>query len=196
VELDAAAEIGKIRKFGRYAQPTCAVLFVILAVSGPATLVFALSEAGWSVTEARGVGRYFAIGEPEPLSLAAWSLLDATLMFALVCVAVGYLYSLFGALGRGVIHTADNVRRIRRIGQLVFALGAMQIVLPVLTVVLIEAGMLPEPAAWAVDADFGPDALLLLVAGGLVLLISWIMEVGRLASEDAEQMRREAELVV
>ena len=196
VELATTAEIGKIRRFGRYAQASCVVLFVILAVAGPATVVFAVFEAGWSVTEATGVGRYFTVGEPAPLSLAVWSILDATVMFALCGIAVGYLYSLFGALGRGAIHTPDNVRRIRRIGQLVFALGAMQIALPVLTVVLIEVGIIPEPAAWAVDLDFGPDAVLLLVAGSLVLLVSWIIEVGRRTSEDAEQMRREAELIV
>jgi hypothetical protein len=194
--MDSVIEVGKIRKFGRYAQASCLVLLIILAVAGPATAVLAVSAANWSLTEAMGLGRYFAVGEPEPLSLAVWSLLDATLMFALCCLAVSYLYSLFGALGRGAIHTPDNVRRIRRVGQIVFALGVWQIVLPVLTVTLIKVGAFPEPASWAVDLDFGPDSLVLIVTGSLVLLVSWIMEVGRRASEAAEQMRRDAELVV
>ena len=194
--LESSAQIGKIRTFGRYAQATCAVAFIVLAVAGPVTVVLALSASDWSLTEARGLGRYFTVGEPEPVSLAVWSILDAALMFAICCAAVGYLYSLFGALGRGAIYTLDNVRRIRRIGQLAVALGALQIFVPVVTIVLIKVGLFPEPAAWAVDADYGPDTLLLLVAGSLVLLVSWIMEVGRRSAEDAELLRREAELVV
>jgi hypothetical protein len=195
VELESPPEIGKIQKFGRFAQAGCVALFVILAVSGPVTVLVSASESGWSITKLK-LGRYFAIGEPPPMALVMWSVFDVAVMFTLCCVAVGYLYFLFGALGRGSIYTPDNVRRIRRIGQLVFALGALQFTFPVFTLALMAIEVMPKPAAWAVDADFGPDALVLLVAGGLILLVSWIMEVGRRASEDAEQMRRDAELVV
>ena len=193
--MDTVVEVSKIRKFGRYAQASCVVAFAMLGAMGPVTALVAAFESGGSLP-AMKLGRYFAIGEPIPLSLAVWSLLDVTLLFSLCCLAVGYLYALFGALGRGAIHTPDNVRRIRRVGQLAFAGGAFQIVLPVLTLALIALGIMPEPAAWAVDTDFGPDSLVLMIAGGLILLVSWIMEVGRRASEDAEQMRHEAELVV
>jgi hypothetical protein len=193
VTPDDPAEIGKIRRFGRLAQAGCVVLFVMIAVMGPITMYFAeIDSAG----VANGVGRYFTVGAPAPLSLVVWSFVDAALLLGLACVAAAYLYSLFGALGRGSIYTPDNVRRIRRIGQIAFAIGAVQIVLPLLTVALIKVGAIPKPAAWAVDLDFGPDSLLLLIAGGLVLLVSWIMEVGRRTTEDAERLRRDAELVV
>lgn len=195
MELDAA-EVRNIRRFGRFAQASCLVMFAVLAVMGPVAAVFAMIENGWALTATRGLGRYFTVGAPAPLSLAVWSVVDGALIFAIACVGVGYLYSLFGALGRGAIYTPDNVRRIRRIGQLTLALAAAQIVLPALTVALMKIGVFPKPTAWAVDLDFGPDLLLLLLAGVLVLLVSWIMEVGRRVSDAAENMRREAELVV
>jgi hypothetical protein len=191
-----AGEIRKIRRFGRFAQASCFVMFAMLAVMGPVTAVLAMIENDWALTATRGLGRYFTVGTPAPLSLAVWGVLDGALIFAIACIGVGYLYSLFASLGRGAIYTPDNVRRIRRIGQVMFALGTAQIVLPLLTVALMKIGAFPKPAAWAVDLDFGPDTPLLLVAGAVILLVSWIMEAGRRASDDAESMRREAELVV
>ena len=89
-----------------------------------------------------------------------------------------------------------NVRRIRRLGELALAFGALQIVLPIVSLALLNAGIFPASAVSFVPIAINPESLTLLLAGGLIMLASWIMDVGRRTSEDAEQLRRESELVV
>jgi len=57
-------------------------------------------------------------------------------------------------------------------------------------------GVIPATAVSFVDFGIRPDSFTLMIAAGLILLVSWIMEIGRRTSEDAEQLRRESELVV
>ena len=61
---------------------------------------------------------------------------------------------------------------------------------------MLNAGIFPASAVSLIPIAINPESLTLLLAGGLIVLVSWIMEIGRRTSEDAEQLRREAELVV
>jgi lipopolysaccharide export LptBFGC system permease protein LptF len=44
--------------------------------------------------------------------------------------------------------------------------------------------------------ELSPQSLMFMLAGSLIVFVSWIFEIGRRASEDAERLRSEAELTV
>ena len=194
--MDAAAEVIKIQRFGRYAQAGCLAVFAMLAVMGPATWVYVLSGPG-TLDLAVDLGPYdLRADAAAPLSLKIWAMVYELAFFAIAILVVGYLYALFGALARGEIYTLTNVRRIRRIGELILGVGVLQIVLPMTSLMLLNTGVFPETAVSWVSIDIRPDSFSLMIAAGLVLLVSWIMEIGRRTRETAEELRREAELVV
>ena len=176
--LDTSTDVGKIRRFGSYAQVACVALFGIFAISGPVTVLFMPRGPNWTGF----ASVYFAV-----LGVVA---------FTIGLVAIGYLYALFGALAKGEIYSMANVRRIRRLGELALVFGALRIVVPVVSFALLNAGIFPPSAVSFVPIGIPSDSLSLLITGGLILLVSWIMEVGRRTTEDADRMRREAELVV
>jgi hypothetical protein len=191
-----AAEIGKIQKFGRYAQAFCLVAFAMLAIMGPATLAYVLLTPGWEGFTVH-LGPYDMRSDiAPPLALQIWAVMCAVVLFGIGIMALCFLYALFGALGRGEIYTMPNVRRIRRVGERVLALGVLQIVLPMTSLLLLNTGVIPATAVSFVQFGIRPDSFTLMIAAGLILLVSWIMEIGRRTSEDAEHLRREAELVV
>jgi hypothetical protein len=118
------------------------------------------------------------------------------LAFALVAVVVAYLYALFRDLGRGAIYTAANVRRTQRVGAILMALGTLEVLLPLLSALLLRSGVMPPEAVSYLSLELSPQSLMLVLAGSLIVLVSWILEVGRRATEDAERLRSEAELTV
>lgn len=175
-------EMAKVQRYGRYAQACCLVLFIWLAISGPVTVLVALF----------GVGIDFYVSWPSTGVTAVVRVVT----FALVAVAVAYLYALFGDLGRGAVYTAPNVQRTRRVGAILIALGVLGVLSAVLSALLIRIGAVPPEAVSYLPLELSPQWLLFMLAGSLIRLVSWIFEIGRRASEDAERLRSEAELVV
>jgi hypothetical protein len=174
--------MAKVQRYGRYAQACCLVLFVVLAMMGPATVLVALFV----------VPPGFYVSWPS-VGLTA---VARVLAFALVAVVVAYLYALFRDLGRGAIYTAANVRRTQRVGAILMALGTLEVLLPLLSALLLRSGVMPPEAVSYLSLELSPQSLMLVLAGSLIVLVSWILEVGRRATEDAERLRSEAELTV
>lgn len=102
---------------------------------------------------------------------------------AIYLKAFFHLIKLFGLYAEGRIFTLDNVRQIRQLGITMLLLPAVWI--------LVLLAVLPEVAG----AENGlirimPSFPMLAgLGGGIVLLIAWIMDVGR-------EMRDEQELVI
>jgi len=182
MELAPPKEMAKVQRYSRYAQACCLVLFIVLAISGPVTVLVALF----------GVGIDFYVSWPS-IGVTA---VVRVLAFALVAVAVAYLYALFGDLGRGAIYTASNVRRTGRVGAILIALGALEVLLPLLSALLLRTGIAPPAAVSYLPLELSPQSLMFILAGSLIVFVSWIFEIGRRASEDAERLRSEAELTV
>lgn len=182
MELDPPKEMAKVQRYGRYAQACCLVLFIVLAMAGPVSVLVALF----------GVGLDFYVSWPS-IGVTA---LVRVFAFALVAVAVAYLYALFGDLGRGAIYTAPNVRRTGRVGAILIALGALEVLLPLLSALLLRTGIVPPEAVSYLPLALSPQSLMFILAGSLIVCVSWIFEIGRRASEDAERLRGEAELTV
>jgi hypothetical protein len=113
-------------------------------------------------------------------------------VFAILLKLLRHLGGLFGLYAKGIIFAADNVRHIRHIGIAVFMFCATWVyaILAKLLLLILDQ---PVPAAAA-----GPDSigfnvdnypLLGFMTGIIIIIISWIMDVGR-------EMREEQDLTV
>ncbi|HEY8521373.1 MAG TPA: DUF2975 domain-containing protein [Gammaproteobacteria bacterium] len=192
----AQTEAEKIRRFGRYARAlslaviAAAALFALwLAV----TILLGPGPAGVRVS----LGQFFSTADKiTTAGIKVYALLVVALAAGLSLAALLTLRALFADLAAGAIYTAKNVARLRRLGVLTLAMAAAGIVVPVASAALVAAGWIDAASVTRSDHAVGPDPFSLFITGGIILLASWIMEVGRQASDEAEALRREAELVV
>jgi hypothetical protein len=163
------SKIRKISAFSRGARVACAALFGFGLVGSAFTLV--LSILGRNVTGPSGTGF-----TPQFVT------------YGVSLLIVYQLYRLFGSLAAGAIYTHENVRRVRRVGFLWLLWAVLGVLAPVAWNAL-------DPAS--VRYTFSvPDTLSAFVGAGLLLLASWIMDVGRHEKDHAEALQRDADLVI
>ena len=199
---ETEAQVRNIRKFGGYAHTVSAIAgaflvihFVLSAwiiVSGPTPISFKVALGAYSVT-------------PDHLStiqLKTWAFVVVTTVFAILLAVVLHLKRLFSHLAAGSIYTRENVLHLRRVGILALAIAVLQLVLPMISFALVDTGFIDrtlvtfaEPGSGGIFL-LGPSSLSGFFMAALVLLASWIMDVGRQTADDADAMRREADLVI
>lgn len=191
MDLTIPEELLKVQRFGRLARNCC--LFLI-ALTGIGAILLML-----------GVGKGLSINmgpysiQQDQLSTPAllYALLSIGLVLAIIFAGLFHLYSLFNNFAKGGIYTAANVRHIRHLGLLAMAWAVLDIVLPIGSIILLQAGLVNEAAVTKqTRLIFGTSNVPSFITASLLLLASWIMEVGRKTTDEAERMRREAELVV
>lgn len=192
--------IDKIRAFSRSARAVCRALFWFGVVVGIASLLVELLIALFVRNPTPGNadgGVYDHLMSPlTPLPLKLWWLVTMYVWIGLCLAAVRQLQRLFGNMAAGAIHTPENVRRVRYVGLLWLLSAALDIVFPLM---LAAANRLFDMPASAGLADVLPsfdDSLTSFVAAGLVLLASWIMDVGLYEKQHADALRRDADLVI
>lgn len=194
--MHESTEVDRIRKFARYARACCVLLAAMSAILGIWTIgniVLGPGSADFRI----GLGAYDVHGDQlATLGVKTWAFTVVASVYAIVFIGLFHLYCLFGSLAGGAIYTRDNVLRIRRLGELAMAMAVLQLVLPPLSLMVLSTPLIEESAVTPVTRGAGPDSLSLLITAGLVLLASWIMEVGRQTRVEAEEMRREVELTV
>ena len=200
---ETEAQIRNVKKFGRYARQFCMLIGVVVGLSMPVSVASVLASGHWAGTRIR-FGPYSVTGDHLTPPVQAWSILVSTLTFSILLWGVFHLYRLFRNLEAGEIYTKANVLHIRRVGLVAMAMAVVQILFPALTFALIEVGFIDRnllTIANPADGNggilvFGPGSFSGFVTAGLVLLVSWIMDVGRETSDEAAALRREADLVV
>jgi hypothetical protein len=201
---ETEARVRSVQKFGRYARSICGFFAVMLClllfgmtaviVSGP------MPDSGLEI----GLGAYnVTAAQLTTLPIKLWSFVVMMITVGVVAWILLHLHRLFGQLAAGQIYTKHNVWHLRQIGLLMMAMAVFQLILPLISFVLVEVGFIDRALVTFVDSNGEGNALLTgwtsfggFIPAALVLLASWIMDVGREVSEDAEVMRREAELVV
>jgi hypothetical protein len=111
--------------------------------------------------------------------------------------ALGFLYllrSVFANLARGEIFCAANVRNIRNMGSLMIAGGILAWLTPIANATFFMfAG---HDGIEFRDVSIVSGGLAPFAYGGMLILLSWIMAVGLGVREDADELRRDAELVI
>ena len=111
--------------------------------------------------------------------------------------AVYQLYRLFGNLAVGAIYTPENVRRVRHVGLLLLLLTVLlNILIPAALVV--AHGFIEPSVPLDLDRLFPSPPKLFgdFVSPGLILLASWIMDVGLYEKDHADALKRDADLVI
>ena len=101
-----------------------------------------------------------------------------------------HLCRLFDCYARGEIFTAESVRQIRAIGISVFLFIWVWVYQVIARAVLDVPGAVSDGSASGLSvpgASFGtPDPIGAVLTGTMIVLISWIMDVGREMREDQD----------
>jgi hypothetical protein len=82
------------------------------------------------------------------------------------------------------------------VGLLALSGAVLQIAVFAITALLVEFGVIDRELVTGGEAGLGPFSFDSFILAALLLLASWIMDVGRQTTDDADAMRREAELVI
>jgi DUF2975 family protein len=206
-EDEVQVKIRKIRAFGRRGRIVCAALFWLAFVGFVIVPIFALViRTGMLIAGGapaftgpnNGDGSPYDVLQAllSPLQLLVAVFLILGVVLGVWLAALRELQRLFGNLAAGAIYTPENVRRVRNVGLLLLAWAVLGILLPIALVVahrLIDASVPLDP-----DQVFPSLSELFssFVTAGLVLLASWIMDVGLYQKEHADALQRDVELTI
>lgn len=177
------ARLAQVMRTGRIGHRLCVVAMVVVALATAAIVVLALLFPDGQTCDFNGVR--FQCNE---LSAAAKAFVGLSMIVGIALLLVGLyrLSRLFRHYARGEIFTRESVREIRGLGYLALANALVQVVVLVATVVLIgtEQVSLPDNTQLHLQMPFGA-----LITAALILLVSWVMDVGT-------ELREESELTV
>lgn len=195
-EDEVQSKVRKVRAFGRNARFACAVLFGLGWVGiGVLPLIIFLTH-GSSPDSGNGGPYDVLTAAATPLQFKVWALLLLGVGIGVWLATVHQLYRLFGNLAAGAIYTAENVRRVRYVGLLWLLLAVLNIAVP--AALLVAHRFIGASVPIDLDRWFPSFSELFnsFVAAGLVLLVSWIMDVGLYEKDNADVLRREADLTI
>jgi hypothetical protein len=208
-EDEVQAKIRKIRVFGRNARVVCAALFwlpLVLIVIVPLITVIVRPETDVGVgvvptdvprPDNPAAGTYDVMQALlTPLQLMASVFLILGVVIGVWLAALRQLYRLFGNLAAGAIYTPENVRRVRNVGLLLLLWAVLGIVIP--TAIVVASGLIDTSVPIDLDGVFPSLSELFssFTTAGLVLLASWIMDVGLYQKDHADALQRDAELTI
>jgi hypothetical protein len=182
------SKIRKVSTFGRWARVVCSAAFGFGLVGACAMLLMGV----------------FGVFFPGPLSDSGltphqklWALPISGGLIGIWLAIVYQFYRLFGNLAAGAIYTAENIGRLRRVGSLWLLSGVLGFLVPVIWASLVALGLVepsdpPKQQIWFSWSD----SVASFISGGLILLISWVMDVGLYEKDHADALRRDADLVI
>jgi hypothetical protein len=198
VDEKTAREIRYAQLLCRYGRVFCVVLGVLFAVvglTGACVALFGFGAPGMGVD----VGSYVLRGDAMATTASRlWGLCVILAIFTVLLAGLRFMFVLFGNLQRGEIFTDGNVKLLRNLAWVAMLGAALQGTVPLISEFLTALDVLhAEQVLPQVDHPLG----LHLVPGSfitalLLWLASWIMDVGRRTRVEAEQMRRDADLVI
>jgi hypothetical protein len=127
--------------------------------------------------------------------LKLWATLLMSVMAGVMLAGVYQLYRLFGNLAAGAIYTAENVRRVRSVGLLTLLWAVLGVLIPAAWTALFAFGFVDALPGNAEEFSWSL-ALNPFFTAALILLISWIMDVGLYEKDHADELKRDADLVI
>jgi hypothetical protein len=198
-EDEVQSKIRKVRGFGRTARAVSAAIYgfglvstvgmLLVIVLGPfpgTNIKIGMSPDFYTVSKALLTTLQFKVSMFLAFGVVSGVWLSAAYQ----------LYRLFGNLAAGAIYTPENVRRVRYVGLLNLLSVALAVVIP--AALVFAHGVIDASAPIDTDALFPSWSQLIgdFVSAGLILLASWIMDVGLYEKDHADELKREADLVI
>jgi Protein of unknown function (DUF2975) len=197
-EDEVQSEIRKVRAFGRNARVVCAAIFGFGLVGVIVMLFFVVlgpipgSKSHIDIVGLDGV----TTAQLTTPALKMWAFAVMGAQTGVFLASVYQLYRLFGSLAAGAIYTSENVRRLRHVGLLWLLCAALGILIPFASAALVTFGFFDAPAPINHDLAFSSQSLGPIISAVLILLASWIMDVGLYEKDHADALRRDADLVI
>jgi hypothetical protein len=193
--------LGKVQRFGRVARNACTALLAFVALLAAPYGIFTVVTASNSTRLDLDLGLLAFRGDHiDSLSVKTWLIAIFSSVLLIFLRSLWLIRRVFGNLARGQIYTRGNVRLLHALG-LLMMIGAClpAIVLPV-DILLTETQMISVPTTSHFTLSVSSGALMAALStfatAGIVILISWIMDIGLAVSEEADELRRDSELVV
>jgi len=178
---EIASKLAKVQSYSASLKRLFQFLFFVVAFAMCAkVLLIAIGDEVWSYVR---VGLTEYRGESIPWAAHVISWIGSLLGFVILLKLFFHLQKLFGHYAEGRIFEKQNVHEIRQIGVTV-------LLFPVLWIALaIAPNFIPAEGRTALLESDGAGPLMELIAGAVILVVSWIMDVGR-------EMREEQDLLV
>jgi len=196
-EDEVQSKIRKVRQFGRIARVLCAATFGFGLVGSLAIVLIAVPTQIPGPIKGNGGAWDILNSLLTPYQVKVFAALAVGTLAGVWLASVYQLYRLFGDLAVGAIYTPENVRRVRHVGLLLLLLAVlMNIVIP--AAMIVAHGFIEPSIPLDLDRMFPPPHELFgdFIAPGLILLASWIMDVGLYEKDHADALKREADLVI
>ena len=199
---ETEARIRTVQKFGKNARQFCALAATLFAISLVASWAQIISGPRLPDTTIR-LGTNIVVNSDQLVTVSSkvWAFVVATVVVGILLGIVFRLHRLFKQLEAGSIYTKQNVSYLRQVGWLSMASAVIPTVLSLASLGLAQVGFIDASPFTLDGSGDGTTTLVgLSIAGiinaSLILLASWIMDVGTEIRDDADVMRREAELVI
>jgi hypothetical protein len=202
---ETEARIRTVQKFGKNARQFCALAATILGLGLFLNWAKIVVGSGFAASGGARIqlGAFHSINVDQLASASSkiWAFVWITVALGVLLWILFHLYRLFKQLEAGSIYTKKNVYHLRQVGWLSMAAVVFQLIMPPVSLALAQIGFIDSalvtfPASGNGTTLFAGQSLGGLLTASLILLASWIMDVGRQVSDDAEAMRREADLVI
>jgi hypothetical protein len=202
VRPETEARIRTVQKFGKNARQFCALAATIFGIGLVVSWAQIVAGPRMPDTNVR-LGTNIIVNSDQLVTVSSkvWAFVVATVILGIVLWILFHLYRLFKQLEAGSIYTKENVHHLRQVGWLSMASAVIPPVLSAVSLWLAQLGFI-DGTPVAFDASANGTTLLAglslagIVNASLILLASWIMDVGTQVNHDAEAMRREAALVI
>jgi hypothetical protein len=199
---ETEARIRTVQKFGKNARQFCALAATLFGITLVVSWAQIVAGPRMPDTNVR-LGTNIIVNSDQLVTVSSkiWAFAVATAVLGILLWILFHLYRLFKQLEVGSIYTKQNVQHLRQVGWLSMASAVTPLVLSAVSLWLAQLGFIDGPPV-AFD-EFADGTTMLagqtfagVVSASLILLASWIMDVGREVTDDAEAMRREADLVI
>ena len=199
---ETEARIRSVQKFAKNGRQFCLLAATIMGIflfASWAQIVAGPRMAGTRIE----IGTFFSVSSDQLATVSSriWPFVMVTVFVGLFAWTLFHVHRLFKQLEAGSIYTKQNVYHLRQVGVASMTLAVIQFLLPLISFGLAELGFIDRNLVTFVSSVNGAPVLVGQSVGGLItasliLLASWIMDVGRQVSDDAEAMRRDADLVI
>lgn len=178
-------KLARVRKYSAQLRALFKLLFAVTALGGLFALIVVFMQRN-GPGNLNIAGRIFSGDEITPL-IRIVAVIGIGLTFSLALKLTYHLIRLFDLYARGQIFTADDVREIRQIGISVF-LFVLLWVFDLIAQLLVHSVPTAEGTA-GISINIGGMPFGLAIAGIIIMIVSWIMDVGR-------ELREEQDLTV